>query len=125
MEADGTTLASAAQTSLVTGSIAGCHNGSANLLKTSIELWEDNEWKTVRDDAGAAVGPCSGATAMSCSTTYSWLTTYSVSSGNSASIVVQESDFNNFENKLADDVTFFMRVKTVDFWSTHVSNPTY
>jgi len=38
---------------------------------------------------------------------------------------VEESDFNNFENKLADDVTFFMRVKTVDFWSTDVSNPTY
>jgi len=38
---------------------------------------------------------------------------------------VDESDFNNFENKLADDVTFYMRVKTVDFWSTHESNPTY
>ena len=86
VQADGSTPAST-QTSLVTGSIAGCHDGSANLLKTSIELWEDNEWKTIRDDAGTAVGPCSGAGA-SCSTTYSWLTKFSVSSGNSASIVV-------------------------------------
>ncbi len=93
-------------------------------MHTSIELFERGEWKTIRDDTGAAVGPCAGAT-TECSATYPWLKTFTVSSGRKASIAVQESDYKNFDNNLAEDVEFLLRVRTFDYWSKDASNNIY
>ena len=60
VKASGTTAVSANQQGWISASITDC--STTIRLKTSIELFEDGEWKTIRDDSGAAVGPCAGAT---------------------------------------------------------------
>lgn len=108
------------------GTIAGCSDGNQNKFLTQIELWENEEWQVIRDEASNAAGVCAGAASSALCNKYSWLTRYEIdASGDTVYITVEEADFNNFDNKLAEDVTFRFRMRTRDFWSTDASNPLY
>ena len=115
VEADGDTSASS-RSSTVTSSVTACHLSTPDLaIKTSLELWQDGEFRTLIDEAGNKLSPCTSGT-CNAPAPYQWLfgltwTTYM------AQIDVKASDYTWFDNKLVEPVTFYLRINHRDIFS--------
>ena len=115
VHADGSTPTQT-RSSTVTSSIAACHSSPDHALKTSLELWQDGEFKTLIDESGNKLSPC----ASSCSAPYRWInaltwTTYMTQ------IDVDNDDYTWFDNELVEPVTFYFRINHRDIFSHDAS----
>jgi len=79
----------------VQSNVTNCVN--YNGLTTSIEIFEDGMFRTIRDSSNTIV--CSPKTATAC-TRYPWLTTFTVTSGYKADLTISATDYEAFSNWL-------------------------